>query len=171
MNQNKNNTLFINGDTFTYILIFMDVDQEKYQAKNKFGFWVQFKLIRFVIIKYFLEVKDFDLRLSKWCFYFKHPVTFSEDRFNEKKNPNAFCFLKSIRKKWGSECELEVSCHVQVRLRKRPSRNSKFGWQTFPWIIEVLMAENYSGTKGSWLFNDETTFTRYNFFTWHAQPN
>ena len=38
MNQNKNNTLFINGDTFTYILIFMDVDQEKYQAKNKFGF-------------------------------------------------------------------------------------------------------------------------------------
>ena len=133
----------------------MAVDQQTYQAENEFGFWVQFKLVWFAPLKMISNMQWHSQRIV----------------FMKKKNPNAFCFLKSIRKKWGSECELEVSCHVQVRLRKRPSRNSKFGWQTFPWIIEVLMAENYSGTKGSWLFNDETTFTRYNFFTWHAQPN
>ena len=36
---------------------------------------------------------------------------------------------------------MEVSCRVD-----HPPK-SQFGWQTFPWIIEVLMDENYRGPE------------------------
>ena len=57
----------------------MAIDQETYQAENKFGFWVQFKLVWFVISKYFVMLRGKVIypKYSKhWPYTVAHTIDF-----------------------------------------------------------------------------------------------